>query len=952
MPDRISRPPAPRRALLVATALAIAVGSLLGSVAHAVGDHLLITEVATGGASASDEFIELYNPTPAPVSLAGHEVVYVSASGATVTQRASWAADAPVIEPRAYVVLANEAGAYAAAADATYAGGIAATGGTVVLRIAGSGAVDAVAWGVAAGDWLEGTPAPAPAAGASIERVTDPGNGRVADTDDNAADFVERIPPTPRAGGMALASTAPSPTAGATATPAPTSSATPTPAPSASSSAVSVAKARAAPNGAVVTVDGTALTASTFHDGGGYVADGTGGIAILVEGGSFVADARVVVTGTVEDRFAQRTIRASAAGVVVLPAASVIAPAHVATGAIGEALEGTLVTISGVVRGVPTTLASGLAFDVDDGGGAVRVFVATATGIDTGAWVPGATVDIAGVVGQRDSSGTGTSGYRLMPRSAGDVLRVSAPVEPTATATATPSTPPDATPVASAGEPVITPIASARRATPGTAVTVRGVVTMPAGVVDATTAAIQDETAGIIVRVEEGGTPLRTGDLVEVTGVRSTRSGMETIRATRASTVLNTGANALPTRVAADGAWEELEARLVVVTGTLPASARRASSGTVSFDLADERGAVRVVIPAPLGADDAQLVAGVVVEVVGVVGQETTGDEPSAGYRVWPRAAAEVRVVRAAAHDVDGERGAPPTTARSGGGEADDASVSTGGHVAATETLDAVGTDGLAGIRVGATLVTGDWPELGVAGLLWDGERLVAISVESRAAVALLAARPPLPIAARGLRLVGIESSSGVPLVALGSGPGDLEAAAGHPDAPSSILPERGEDARWVSVVGTTVSDGAARSLRVGGATVRLRIACDDFKPPKGMVSVTGIGLATGVLIVPCDGMRAAPALLLSATAEPHRTVPPHREKATTLAAAAVVEQRRPLAAVLLVLGAALATGGAAYARRRALADDGLDGEDVADARGDEPEGPRLTLLPLRRDGS
>ena len=70
------------------------------------------------------------------------------------------------------MLVANELGIYALIADAMYASGMAATGGSVALRIQGaSSAVDAAGWGTAASSWMEGAPAPAPAAGSSLERL-------------------------------------------------------------------------------------------------------------------------------------------------------------------------------------------------------------------------------------------------------------------------------------------------------------------------------------------------------------------------------------------------------------------------------------------------------------------------------------------------------------------------------------------------------------------------------------------------------------------------------------------------------------------------------------------------------------------------------------------------------------------------------------------------------------
>src|SRR3954453_16730737 len=51
---------------------------------------LVVSEVQTGGASASAEFAEIHNAAAGPVDLAGLEVAYVTSSGSTVTRKASW----------------------------------------------------------------------------------------------------------------------------------------------------------------------------------------------------------------------------------------------------------------------------------------------------------------------------------------------------------------------------------------------------------------------------------------------------------------------------------------------------------------------------------------------------------------------------------------------------------------------------------------------------------------------------------------------------------------------------------------------------------------------------------------------------------------------------------------------------------------------------------------------
>ena len=117
--------------------------------------HLVVSEVMTGGASASDEFIELYNPTSGALPLEGLEVVYVTASGATVTRKAAWAAGSSSMPAGSHLLIANDAGVFLPLADLTYANGLAAAGGSVALRVqAAATAIDAVGWGTAASPWV------------------------------------------------------------------------------------------------------------------------------------------------------------------------------------------------------------------------------------------------------------------------------------------------------------------------------------------------------------------------------------------------------------------------------------------------------------------------------------------------------------------------------------------------------------------------------------------------------------------------------------------------------------------------------------------------------------------------------------------------------------------------------------------------------------------------------
>ncbi len=824
-------------------------------------EHLVISEVVTGGASASDELIEIYNPADSALPLEGLELVYVTASGATVSRRAAWELAAPLMPPGSHLLIANEAGVYAPIADATYASGIAASGGSVALRIQGAlTAVDAVGWGTATSTWIEGSAVPAPAVGASIERLPGGALGSTVDTNDNAADFVQRTVPDPQNRGSApVPNPDASPTPSPVPTPIPTLLPTPVPTPPASpaptSAPTSIATARALPDGSIVTIEGSAMTGSTFTDGGGYLADATGGIAVIVEGGGFERGQRIRATGTLDQRYAQRTMRVSGVALAVVGIGADPTITEVPTGSVGEALEARLVRLDGRIVGGSTALSGGLAFDVDDGSGAVRVVVGTETGITTAGWTNGTSVTLVGVVGQRDSSGTGSAGYRVYPRDASDVSLGSGPA-PTVTPSASPGGPSPTT-SASPGADGVVSIAQARSAPKNARVTVRGVVTLPTGIVADESAVIQDASGAILLRLGSEAGSVAQGEVIEVAATRSTKSGMESLRVTVAPRRIGMADQPDPLTLRTADAGEAHEARLVTVRGALVTSARKSSSGSVSFDVDDGSGPLKVVIGASLRVDHQALEAGTWVEVTGVLGQETTGALPLRGYRVWPRSHSDLRVTA-----VPG--GEDPRAL--GSGDARD-----GGGGVADDGLEVVGRADLAELRVGATLVAGPWPELGVAGLLWDGDRLVGVAPASgqRLAVALGDQSPPVALELMGLSRVGVAPGNRLPLLSLGAEAGHTTVRRGPLAVPRAGLPEPGSPAAWVTVVGRPSMAGGHRSLVVDGVAVPLEVQCDrDPEGMHGLLAATGVALGDPVtLIVGCQGLRSAPSLALSLAA-------------------------------------------------------------------------------------
>ena len=925
--------------------------------AVAAEGHLLISEVMTGGASASDELIELYNPSPAELSIEGLELVYVSASGATLTRRVGWEVGVPHLGPGAHLLVANEAGTFAAIADAVYAGGMAATGGTVALRIQGaSTAVDAVGWGDATGAWLEGHPASAPPSGSSIERLPGASAGSTKDTDDNAADFVVRSVPDPQNTGSPPVAGSPPPLPTATPIPSPTETAAPsdspapsatpvptdTPAPTASPT-LPIGTARGLPDGTIVTIEATALTGSAFTDGGGYLADATGGMAVLLDSGSFARGELVLVTGTIDDRFAQRTLRSSS--VAVRAGGEPPTPAAVATGAVTEVVEGRLVRVAATIEGGPTTLSGGLAFDVNDGSGVARVIVGSATGIDVAGWVDGRRISLVGVVGQRDSSGTGASGYRVQPRDPADVELLALP-SPTPAPQGASASPQPTSPAPSPSDSTadVSTIVAARAAATNARLTVRGVVTLASGTIEDESAVIQDSTGAILLRLgEEAGQVVR-GELIEVEGVRSTLSGMESLRATAPPRRIGMAPDPVARELRTGDAGEGAEAEVVLVRGTLVANARRASSGTVSFEIDDGSGPLRVVLGASLQAADEHLAGGSWVQVTGVLGQDTTGAQPTIGYRVWPRDPAEVRVLAAVTDPSDASirAGAVNSAQRFG---------APGGGSASADSLAAIGVASLADLRVGATLVTGAWEELDVAGLLWDGERLVGIDVASDDQLerAIDSRPPPIPLELGRLVAADAHPRLGVAIVMLGAEPGDVVVAPALPAAPLTGMPSRGAPAAWVSIVGTlSVADGRS-TISVDGLAVEVEQLCArPHASITGVASVRGVALANPAhIIVPCGGIGPAPALSRSpgAVGADVDGSPPSREFAASPMSTSAGSVRRWLVVALLAAGVAVLLFAALAGRRRGRQEGGNAGRYEVPEPEDAATGPQLTLL-------
>jgi len=185
----------------------------------------------------------------------------------------------------------------------------------------------------------------------------------------------------------------------------------------------------------------------------------------------------------------------------------------------------------------------------------------------------------------------------------------------------------------------------ARAAEVGTRVRVRGLVTAPSGLLATGSAVVQDATGGILVRLGDEAGSLALGQLVELDGTRSTKAGMLSLRVTRPAMVLGSQGDPDPLRRATGALGESEEALLVIARGLVSSAVSKLGGGGISFTIDDGSGALRVTISAGAAIAATSVQRGAWLELRGVLGQETTGKEPLRGYRLWPRTAADLRVI-------------------------------------------------------------------------------------------------------------------------------------------------------------------------------------------------------------------------------------------------------------------------------------------------------------------
>ncbi|MCX5972332.1 MAG: hypothetical protein NTV27_02105 [Chloroflexi bacterium] len=451
------------------------------SLTRAAGtDALLISSIATGGSSASDEYVVIEAVGTGGANIADYELVYTTASGATTRRLVSLEGAAP-LAAGARLLAANSLGSFSAGALATWSEGIAATGGAIRLRVRATPTLiaDAVSWGSAtssAGGL--GTPTPAMSSTTMIERRRS-ADLALINTQSNSADFalvplgppnltpVVPVPPSPTLEPTPTPTVIPPPTIAPTptATPAPTPTATPTPAPTAQ--VLTPAEVRAAPLGGTVTMRGTVSAApGELAEKRLYcVEDEATGLGVFVlaqSGDTDLARGDVVtITGTLLLRRQALTLTATTAAQVdgwIEPRDGTRVGSPTPGPWAWEPWEGQAIQVSGIVNGALKDLAGGsrsLTLRLPGGAELLVGLGPSLLGqIPEGLLVSKLGIEVHGVLHQR--AGAAGGGYRLWALAV-IASRLPAPTRaPTSVITGPQSTtPPTSVPFLKVGTPSI-----------------------------------------------------------------------------------------------------------------------------------------------------------------------------------------------------------------------------------------------------------------------------------------------------------------------------------------------------------------------------------------------------------------------------------------------------------------------------------------------------------------
>ncbi len=147
-------------------------------------NHVVISEVQINGATTSQDFIEIYNPTSTTIAVGGWQLKKRVSTG---TESSIVVINAGTnIASHRFFLWANNSGTFATSIGADEKTGSTLAGDNSIALLDNSNTiVDQVAWGTGTNQFVEGSPYPTnPGGGQSIER-----KGPGIDSNNNSTDF-------------------------------------------------------------------------------------------------------------------------------------------------------------------------------------------------------------------------------------------------------------------------------------------------------------------------------------------------------------------------------------------------------------------------------------------------------------------------------------------------------------------------------------------------------------------------------------------------------------------------------------------------------------------------------------------------------------------------------------------------------------------------------------------
>jgi hypothetical protein len=385
--------------------------------------------------------------------------------------------------------------------------------------------------------------------------------------------------------------------------------------------------------------------------------DDSGGLAVRLPSGypaaSVPRGTMVQVEGVLAAPYGNLELRPDeAADLAVVGSGGLPEPLAIDSAALAEPNEGLLATLTARVVDIDRYDSGSVSIGVRDAAGDGRVYAFAPIGLDREAVRRGQRIRATGIIGQRASSSGADDGFRLWVRGTADLEVISPP--PT-------TTPPrDRGGGAGGRKPPRAPIG---QASVGSTVTISGVVTSKAGLLDADgrRVTVEDRSGAILVRYPSDARPARVGQNIRASGEVGTWYGAPQLEA--AAAPRRTGRARVTPRSLSRAPDAEDEWRLVTVRVRVTDVTRSGDTWRVEASLrsGDQ---LPIIGLAGSGIDPDLLAAGLEGRVTGIVRRA----HPAANdqrFAVAPRSLKDIRLrgplerADEPGTDLDGGRRAP-----------------------------------------------------------------------------------------------------------------------------------------------------------------------------------------------------------------------------------------------------------------------------------------------------